>query len=382
VQSPNLTRATLRRLADLRVDNGRVLSVYLNLDPAGFATGAARSSAIRSLVDEADRLARDEDNGLDHDGRKALRSDVDRVREFLSRADLKGAHGMAVFASEPAGLFETVRLSRPVPNEVAVGRSPFVEPIATMVADDAWALLLANRREARIFVGTAERLVEVGHVSDDVHGKHDQGGMAQARYQRSVDNEAMHHLRGSAEELLRRFKAAPFDHLLLGAPEEAYAALEAELHPYLSERLRGRVELDVENSSVEDVQAAAQPAIEGHQRAHQDKLLARLQEGVAAGRKGAAGLAGVLQALNEQRVESLLVDERFSAAGTECLQCGWLGAGQSETVCPADGSELEPRPDVIEQVVERALMQDAELAVLRDRPELGPYGGIAAVLRF
>jgi len=38
--------------------------------------------------------------------------------------------------------------------------------------------------------------------------------------------------------------------------------------------------------------------------------------------------------------------------------------------------------DIVEAAVERALMQAAEIHVLRDRAELASHGRIAAVLRF
>jgi hypothetical protein len=37
---------------------------------------------------------------------------------------------------------------------------------------------------------------------------------------------------------------------------------------------------------------------------------------------------------------------------------------------------------VVERAVERALLQSAEVVVLRERPEMDMHGGIAAVLRF
>jgi peptide chain release factor subunit 1 len=382
VQVQKVTRETLRRLARLSLDDGKVLSVYLNLDPREFATGAARSSAIRSVLDEAGRRAREHNGGLSHDARKALHEDVERVSSFLDRADLKGAHALALFAAGPAGLFETVKLPRPVDNEVVVANSPFVEPLTEMVAAEGWCVMLANRRDARIFVGSAEGLAEVERVTDDVHGQHDQGGWSQARYQRSVDNEAAHHLRRSAEALLQRFRRAPFQHLLLGTPKEAYSALEAELHPYLRERLRGRLELAVENSTAEHVSEAARPLIERFEQERQAELLARLREGLGSGGRAVAGLADVLRALNEQRVEALLMEAGFSAPGAECLRCGWVGADRDESSCPADDSPLERRDDVTELAVERALMQDAEVVVLRDQPDLGPHGRIAALTRF
>jgi peptide subunit release factor 1 (eRF1) len=90
----------------------------------------------------------------------------------------------------------------------------------------------------------------------------------------------------------------------------------------------------------------------------------------------------VLEALNQRRVEALIVEDGFSAPGVECLRCGWIGPDATLEQCPADGDELEQREDIGEQAVERALMQDAEVMVLRDRPDLGPHRGIGAVLRF
>src|SRR3712207_6961147 len=43
--------------------------------------------------------------------------------------------------------------------------------------------------------------------------------------------------------------------LLVGAPEDLHSDVEAKLHPYLRERLAGRVEVDVENSSADDVRS-------------------------------------------------------------------------------------------------------------------------------
>ena len=363
----------MRRLVDIRGDGAQVLSVYLNLDPSDFATADARASAVASIVDEAERKAREH---------KEIRPDVERVREYLEGADFQGARGMAVFASEPVGLFETFRLSRPVPNDVVVGSAPFVEPLAELVAGGEWLVLLANRRIARFLRGSGEHLDELGRLESDTPGRHDQGGWSQARYQRSIDNEAFRHLRRVAEELERRRRRRPFQHLLLGAPDDAYSTLEGELPTAARARLRGRVPVDVENTSADDVLAAARPLIARIEREHETALLERMREGLASGGHGAAGAADVLEALTEQRVEALLVDERFSEPGVRCARCGWISPADGHAECPADGGPLDRLEDMSEAAIERAFQQDADVVVLRDRPELGPHGGIAAVLRF
>lgn len=375
-------RDVLRRLAETRVEDAGVVSAYLNLDPSRFATGRARSSEITSVVDEARRRARQEGEGLSHDARTALRDDVERLRELLEGADLSGTRGLAVFVCAPAGLLATVKLRQPIETEVVIDSSPYVEPLVRLWDGGQWCVLLANRRYARLFRGSATGLNEVGRLYDDVPTRHDQGGWSQANYQRHRDKEATDHLKRSAEIAHRRWREWPFDHLLLGAPEESYTVLEQRLHADLRQRLRGRVALDVVNTTVAEVHAAAKPLIEDYERQLQEELLARLQEGLGRGERAAAGLGEVLLALVEQRVEALLLDDGFSAAGAECPRCGWLGADPDQPECPVDSAALERRENMAEPMSERALLQDAVVVPLRERPELEAHGGVAAVLRF
>jgi peptide chain release factor subunit 1 len=48
-----ITQTRLRALAEVRPERGRVLSVFLNLDPTEFATPPARASAITSVMTAA-----------------------------------------------------------------------------------------------------------------------------------------------------------------------------------------------------------------------------------------------------------------------------------------------------------------------------------------
>src|SRR4051812_31142947 len=138
-----ITRDQLRRLADVRPERGRVLSVFLNLDPTEFATPAARSTAITSVLTEATRRVEDAD-GLTHDEREALKADVERVRARLQASDLAqdGTRAVAVYACGPADLLELVRLRRPVESTVVLERSPYVEPLVADADAERWCVLL------------------------------------------------------------------------------------------------------------------------------------------------------------------------------------------------------------------------------------------------
>ena len=215
-----------------------------------------------------------------------------------------------------------------------------------------------------------------------MRGRHDQGGWSQPNYQRSIDKDADDHLRRAAQLAFDKLKDDLPAGLLVGAPSEAVGAFEAHLHPYLRDRLAGRLDLDVEHASADDVSRAAAPHIEASAREREDAALARLIEAFAGGPgRAASGLPEVLAAVHEQRVETLLVEAGLDATGVRCPTCGWLGADDSAQ-CPADGSATEHVDDIVEAAVARALMQAADIHVLRDRAELASHGRIAAVLRF
>ena len=239
-------------------------------------------------------------------------------------------------------------------------------------------MLLANRRNARFFIGDGGGLEETDRVEDDVHSQHDQGGWSQARYQRGVEKEKDDHLVHVAEVAFGAYKERGFDRLLVGAPDELVGDLEQKLHPYLRERIVARLHLDVENSSVEDVRAAANAAIEDWRRRVEREALDRLAEGVGRGGRGAAGLAAVLQALNEQRVDTLLVGETFRSAGGRDPETGMLYPGDHG---PGD-QELERCENIVEPAIEKAIEQSARVIKVRYHDDLGPLGGIGAVLRY
>ncbi len=382
MQVNDISRERLRRLAGFRGGEAKVLSLFVNFDPREFSTPPARSTEVRSVLDRAGRRVREQGEHLTHAQKDSLQTDLERVAQELGNgAGTKGAHGLAVFSDSADGLFEVLRLSEPVDHEPVIGDAPYVAPLTTM-APEEWCLVLVNRRTARLFCGPPESMEEVAFVQDDVHGQHDQGGWSQARYQRSVDKEVADHLKNVAEVTFTMLRDRSTAGILVGAPQELAGDFESVLHPYLRERLKGRVNIDVENTSADDVRRGAAEKIATAAREREDTALARLTEAFGAGGRAASGVGEVLPCVVEQRIEVLLVDRGFSAPGVECPRCGWLGDDPEAAECPIDGAELARRDDIVEAAIERTILQSADVLILRDRPELASHGHVAAILRF
>jgi peptide chain release factor subunit 1 len=377
MMSPVTTKQRLRELATLRPEGHRVLSLYLNLDPSEFPTPKARTTELESLLDIVDRVARDD--GLPHEQREELKQDVQRIRTWFSNEfDASGTRGVAVFAASGIDLFEVHRLGRPIRSEVTIDDSPFIEPLVSMPGGDGYAALLINRQLARILAGGSDGMREVMSFVDDVHRWHDQGGWSQARFQRGIAKETHDHVKHANDELFKLFKRGAVQRLLIGCPDELRGEVEGALHSYLRERIAGWLEIDVRATPTE-VAGEAAAIIDRDEREREREWLDRLQSELGRNARGVSGLAATLEALNEQRVEALLVTEGFRAEGYTSPSAGFLSVepGQSPT-----GEQLQKRDDVIESAMERALEQSAEVVIGRHHPDLQALGSIGAVLRY
>jgi len=374
-----------RRLIEHRTGHP-VISLYLDLDPERFATAPARSAQIRSLIDQAAREIEATD-GLSHDELVTLRSDLQRIDDFLTSqgvggSQFKGSHALGVFCSGLDDLFEVVRLSQPTPGRVVIGRAPYVEPLIAAAGRRRWLVALVNRRLARVLGGPADRLEEDGSFSEYVHGQHEQGGWSQANYERSVEKDTDDHLRRAAEALNQRWREERFDRVALGGPVEIVPRLEGFLSAEVRANLApGRIEVDLSSAGDGEIRKALAKLVVEDETQLERELLDRMAAGIGTGGRAVGGPEETLEALNERRVQTLLLEPGFDRPALRCRSCGLLML-EGEGSCPADGGELERLDHLREATIEAALGQDADVVVVRHCPDLGPLQGIAALLRF
>lgn len=373
-----------RRLIEHRTGHP-VISLYLDLDPQRFATAPARSAQIRSLIDQAAREL-DATNGLSHDERVTLRADLRRVDGYLSSREppFQGAGALGLFCSGQDDLFEVIQLSRPTPGRVVIGRSPYVEPLVSALQRRRWLVALVSRRAGRVLAGPVDGLQEDANFDEYVHGQHDQGGWSQSRYERSIEKDTDDHLRRVADGVNHRFREERLHRVAVGGPVEIVPRMEAHLSAEVKACLApGRIEVDLSSANDDEIRhALAKLVLEDDKRCEREAL-DRMAAGVGSGGRGVGGPEDTLEALNERRVQTLLLEPGFDRPGTRCQSCGLLmleasGAGR----CPADGGPLEELEHVREAAIESALAQGAEVMVVRHHPDLGPFQGIGAILRF
>ena len=355
MQTSDVTQERLQQLASLQAPEGaRFLSLYLNLDPtANLAAPVNRRSAVNSLLDEAHRAVEGEED-LSHDGHGALREDVNRAREELD-ANLddgwaEGAHALALFLCGPAGLFEVLRLPRPLDNRVLIADRPAIEPLAAEIGTaERWAVLLVDGDDARLLEALGDRL----EVTETVQGD----------------------LPGAAEMLRVADEGRPFARIAIGTTEDIYAELADHLAEPLRERIIGRFDAGADRESPTDIREKVEPLLRRDETFREKEAIDK------AFASGVRGIVDTLPALYERRVQTLLLEPGVERPGVVCPRCRWAMAEERGT-CPVDGETMQPHPNLAEWAVELAVEQNATVMPMRRHDDLSDHDGIAAALRF
>ena len=370
-------RSLLRRLAEWDGAGAPITSLSLSVDGRTYP----RKTDVEIRVDELIRRARSVAMAMGRDAVRSVERDTGAMSGFL-RDDFErdGTRGLAMFSSHDAGLWDVALVPRPLMHRAVVGPDADLLPLEVVLETyRPSCLALVDYEKSRLFVVEMGQIEEVARVTDDVPGRHDQGGRAQMRMQRHVDDHRARHLRHVAERLFALWRRRRFEHLVLAGPAEAHRELEAELHDYLRQRIRGHAVLPL-SATTRQVLDKVLEIEERVERESERDVLERLEAAVGADNGGVVGLEPTLEALANDRVGELVVSHRLSAPGARCLACGRLMTRGSR--CSSCGARTERIPDVVEAAVAVAFRSGARVETIVDAGPAGSFYGVGALLRF
>ena len=124
--------------------------------------------------------------------------------------------------------------------------------------------------------------------------------------------------------------------------------------------------------------------LEVGQKAEKDRETKVVEKLITQASKQAGAILGVeptLKALNEGRVQSLVIQQGFKVPGFRCPDCNSI-TSFTEIVCKQCYSEAVAVEDVIATAVSLTLKTGGEVDVVHDQPEFEKAGNIGAFLRY
>ncbi len=373
-----LSEEVLRSLASLDAGPHLVTSVYLNVD-------GDRRPRRSDYLDALDILlkglrARMAERALAREVKESFLGDLERVRGFADKEfQRSGSRGLAIFACSAREFFKSLALPLPVQDRAVAERRPYLAPLESMLArHQPYVATLVERGKGRVFRVRFGQVVSEETLREEIPTRHDQGGWAQKRFQRHVDEHALRHLRKVAERLLELEKEGALGRLIITGPEEARAELARLLHPWVASKLVASLPLPAGADRADILALVARDEtayMEQRGRESEGRLLAAVEQG-----RGVLGLERTLDALAEGRVEELVVVEGYEVPGFRCPRCQALSAyGRTCSLC---GVAMEEVEDVVGSAVDQALFRGARVEPVPPGGDLEEQGSVGALLRF
>lgn len=373
----------LERLATVEAGRHRVVTCYLKLEPRDRSRGKyiiKVKNRVRESIQSLPRL------GLARDVQEAVERDLDRIQQSLANPDLlPSTHGVAIFACEGIGLFETIPLPAVHRSRIGIDGTPLVRELAS-VEDEFGRLLtvVLDRTSARFFLVSAYDSEELpGLRADSTRGKRFRGdqsgpGWGEHTYHNRIRQEKQRHYEAIARELFAIDRRQPAQGIVLAATGTEAGAVEPFLHNYLVERVIGTTKLNPKEVSAPVVHAATLAVREQWERASERALVQEMLEGEGSG-WAVNGLDETLRALARGQVRALLVDADSAEPGFRCGNSGRLT--RTERECRGEGEPI-PVLDVVDDAIEEALRQRIVVNVIYEEEARASVRDLAAILRF
>ncbi len=356
-------RQAIQRLAGTAPGPYEVVSCYLKLEPRDKTRGKYLIK-MKNRVREA--LAALDRQGLEHAQRESVAADLERVRRFFEEpARLPPARGIAIFACTPLALFEAIPLPHVHRSRLAVRPVPLIRELVALEEEFGRILAAAcDRTGARFFEVTAYDVTELPalvqpasrtakfHGANEVMGRprHKGGSAGEHNYHQRIREEKHRLYAAVADRVFQLHSERPFAGLVVAGIGVDAAALLPHLHTYLHDLVLGVVKLNRKSVTAAQVREAALTLREERERAWERAHAEAAREGLATG-WAVNGIEPTLKALERGQVRTLL----------------------------ADGHDDDPR---IDDAIEEALAQRAQVDVLYDERARRAVQGLAALLRF
>jgi peptide chain release factor subunit 1 len=375
-----MTWEQLRELAGFRAEKGCAISVYVDLDPSDVPTPPDVQTKVNSVLAAAERQVEERKSQLARDQRESLKQDLQRIAAWFDDGfDRQGARAVAVFAAGLDNFWSVVTVPDSVVDEVRIGSELYLAPLARLAGRADGIVAFVGRERGQVWRLRDGRLIEIADQTTDAPNQHSQGGWSQARYERSVENAVGQHLREVADTLDRCVRRLRGTRVVLIGTEEIRSEFEALVSNEVQGCIAGWATAEAHADGAQVVQAA-RPVLDEWWAAREEALLDRWREEAGKGGRASSGWESTLEAASDGRVDLLLVQDGADHAAYQCPQCG--RASLTNGSCPLDGAALEQKDDGLDLALHQTLAHGGTVHVVRDRQDLEPVGGVAALLRF
>jgi peptide chain release factor subunit 1 len=389
------------KLLEYKNDEYPITSLYLKLGPRDRENFKYKTTLKNLIKKQKVNLNK---RNIGESALESMESDFNKIVNHVDNTDqLTGCRGVCILSSSKSNYWEVFKLPLVYRNQLVIDRSPLLGQLIK-INDDYRNIvtIMLDRKKARIFrleLDGAHEILDFfypeasrtkkfkstdGKFKQKLSPRSGTGNLVQGYgehgFHRTIENEIHQHYKYIADKVFAYFNENKFNLLVLGGTDKNISEFSHHLHSYLRDRLAGTITADVNKIKPYQLSEVTLDALEISKSDKEKKLLVEFEDKLGS-RLAVNGVKPTLKALMKGQVRVLFVADGFSSPGFICPESGVLLTEKKKGLCPEGTLPVEV-VDVVDDAMEEASRQNAEIEILFNKATAKKIDGMGAILRF
>lgn len=368
-----LSKETLKELGNLSFSPYPVTTLYLNVSPLENPKGEYKIIWKDLKKNVLENL------NLDGDFKKSVISDIESIETLIDQNSFGSANTIVLMSCSAKNWQYSIPLYPNLKNKLVIDKDPYTRPLSHLIAaNKPYYLVILSKGDARVFRYFIGEIREEGKIKEEIPKKHKQGGWEASDWQRWHETHVIWHFKEVAEFLDKIVHGE--EKIILGTTSPKNTSEFLEILPKrLHEKIIGEIPIEVD-SPIKDILEKTHNLIESYEEKEINDLIDQLIVANAKGKEATIGLEDVAHALHQKRIKTLLVYDQYEQPGFQCPSCSFISPYLD--VCPYCNIKMDKRADIVDELVEEALIENAELRFIKKKDLAEKIQNIGAFLRF
>ncbi|MDK2975735.1 MAG: peptide chain release factor subunit 1 [Candidatus Marinimicrobia bacterium] len=368
----------IQSLQTLKTEGNPVTTVYLDVS----TSQKLRNADI--VVNNMFKQKKDKTfyKNLSDQEKMSVEKDVEGIIKFLKNQLGEERRSLMMISSNRAYVWRVIHLGFPVENMMVIQDRPYLRPFLEGISHERnYAIVLVDQGKAKILMnhlGNKEELFNVVNLLPEDANEGGFGGMEERKNERHREEVVAKHFKNVAAQLDTLDQKYHFDWILLGGLRESMSDFANYLKSGLKDKIAREIPVDP-NLSMDKVFQLVDKEIPGCRIDFEKDILNMFANEFHKNHKGVAGIHQTEEALQQGRVDMLMIQEGFQTKGRVCKWCLYMTT-EEEDVCPNCGHPMERTLDITDELIHMALDTGAKIEFISS--EMGEFSPVCGLLRY
>ncbi|BFN36224.1 hypothetical protein [Fidelibacter multiformis] len=368
----------IQSLQTLKTEGNPVTTVYLDVS----TSQKLRNADI--VVNNMFKQKKDKTfyKNLSDQEKVSVEKDVEGMIKFLKNQLGEERRSLMIVSSNRAYVWQVIHLGFSVENMMVIKDRPYLRPFLEGISHERnYAIVLVDQGKAKILMnhlGNKEELFNVVNLLPEDGNEGGFGGMDERKNERHREEIVAKHYKNVAAQLDVLDQKYHFDWIILGGLRESMSDFANYLRSGLKDKISREVPVDP-NLSMDKVFHLVDKEIPGCRMDFEKNILNMFANEFHKNYKGVSGIRQTEEALQQGRVEMLMIQDGFQTKGRVCKWCLHMTT-EEEDECPNCGHPMARTLDITDELIHMALDTGAKIEFISS--DMGEFSPLCGLLRY